>query len=253
MIPLWREVVEFVGGAWHKCPGNILFARIGGSHSYGLELPSSDLDFNGVYICPTSQVVGMNFVQQTWEHTGDPKPDYSFYEVGHFCRLLIKGNPTVVEMLYTNENVWQDINNMYWHDLRTHRKKFLSRTVLKQYLGYINAQFQRFTKNQSLHTTGGQPNEKWSYHILRLGMDALSIASGQEITVKKSGKEKQLLLDVRTGKYSRLELEKMIEESIAKIESLPPWEDLPECGDKEFLEGWLLKIRKENWSLLRRA
>lgn len=233
-----------------NCPGNMIFARIGGSHCYNLALPTSDVDFSGVYFNRTKDVVGIDNIKETWEQTKGYKPDYAFHEIGHLCRLILKGNPNIIESLFVNRYFWQDNSNGYWNSLRFNREKMLSRQVIKSYLGYMNGQLERLRRGEGgrgFHTAGGKQTEKWAYHILRLGMDCLAIAKGEDIQVFKEGEQHDFLMNIRKNETSYEDIEKLVSESITKVEALRSWNNLPEFGDRKFLEDWLLKIRKENW------
>lgn len=73
----------------------ILLEAISGSHAYGLSLPTSDTDIRGVFILPQDELYGLHYVEQV----ADEKNDVVFYELGRFVELLIKNNPTMLELL----------------------------------------------------------------------------------------------------------------------------------------------------------
>ncbi len=73
----------------------ILLEAISGSHAYGLNTPTSDTDIRGVFILPQEQLYGLHYVEQV----ADAKNDIVFYELGRFIDLLIKNNPTMLELL----------------------------------------------------------------------------------------------------------------------------------------------------------
>jgi predicted nucleotidyltransferase len=79
-------------------PGNIIYAKIWGSHSHNTQLPTSDVDYLLVYAAPRDAILGLFKRPDTVDGT---KPDFQAHEVGKFCELLIKGNPAIVEMLFT--------------------------------------------------------------------------------------------------------------------------------------------------------
>ncbi len=73
----------------------ILLEAISGSHAYGLNTPTSDTDIRGVFVLPQDALYGLHYVPQV----ADDKNDVVFYELGRFVELLIKNNPTVLELL----------------------------------------------------------------------------------------------------------------------------------------------------------
>jgi hypothetical protein len=75
----------------------ILFEAISGSRAYGTNLPHSDTDLKGVFILPEAQFFGLDYIPQIANETNDEV----FYELRRFVELLLKNNPTVLELLGT--------------------------------------------------------------------------------------------------------------------------------------------------------
>lgn len=216
--------------------GNILFSKIWGSHSHQTAVATSDVDYLAVYAAENRDLLAMDPPTDTL--TGE-KPDYQVHEVKKFCDLLMKGNPGIIEMLFTDKLVHY---GPQWEELRNERKRFLCIRVVKEYLGYCSGQLKKLAAGTSLHTKGGHLNEKWGYHMVRLANDALRIAKGGEPQVWKEGEELAQLMEIRRGEWSKDRIEKHTLGLINLIDSLKPWV-LPEQGDKVFLNNWLLRIR----------
>lgn len=77
----------------------IIFECIVGSRGYGLDLPTSDTDIKGVFILPEDEYYGLNYIEQV----SDEKNDIVYYELKRFVDLLLKNNPTLIEMLGSTE------------------------------------------------------------------------------------------------------------------------------------------------------
>jgi len=75
----------------------ILFEAISGSRAYGTNLPHSDTDLKGVFILPEKEFFGLSYIPQISNETNDEV----FYELRRFVELLLKNNPTVLELLGT--------------------------------------------------------------------------------------------------------------------------------------------------------
>ncbi|MBO2031092.1 nucleotidyltransferase domain-containing protein [Siccationidurans ginsengisoli] len=75
----------------------ILFEAVSGSRAYGTSLPHSDTDLKGVFVLPEDQFFGLTYVPQIANDTNDEV----FYELRRFVELLLKNNPTVLELLGT--------------------------------------------------------------------------------------------------------------------------------------------------------
>lgn len=225
-------------------PGTPLFWKVWGSHSHNTALPESDHDYLVIYIAPTDSILGLTPVKETMTRKD---PDVEAHEVGKFCRLLLKGNPSMVECLFTEKRCtlvagregWNP-----WHELRGVRRAFLSRRVVQQYVGYGMGQLRRFDAGSRLHTKGGKQNEKWLYHMIRVLLDGERIASGGEPVVWKTSRERKRLMAIRSGETPP---KTVIADAWALINDIDATDmKLPEEGDAALLNDWLLKIRKEN-------
>lgn len=222
--------------------GWLLFSKIWGSLSYNTSVPGSDADYLGVYVAYNRDLFGLQPPPDTIDNPEGQKPDYQVHEVGKFANLLLKGNPNIVEMVYSDRLTWADPK---WEPLRRERKRFLCKRAVTQYLGYIQGQLKKFAAHGGmggLHTKGGSFSEKWAYHIFRLGFDAKRIAQGQEPIVWKEGAERDTLMEIRTGQWSKDRIEGSAISLIHEIDSMKPW-PVPDEGDREWLNDWLLGIR----------
>jgi hypothetical protein len=226
---------------WHPkgnpIRGCIIMSKVWGSHSHDTQLPTSDVDYTGVYVARRTDLLGLHPPGDTL--TGE-KPDYQIHELKKFCDLLIKGNPGIIEMLFTERMIFF---RHEWAPLQEARKRFLTKGVVKQYLGYSVAQLQRLRHGKPVHSKGGVPGEKWCYHMVRVAWDAERIALGGEPVVWKTGEEKAKLMAIRTGEWSTEQAVKEAEETISRIEARKPW-PIPDQADEAFLEEWLLWLRE---------
>lgn len=236
-----KELKEFLAKKSRGMPP-ILFAKLWGSRSHGTELPESDWDFSGVYIAPTKQVLSFKGIPDSINGKKIEKddPDYEFHEVGKFCTLLMKGNPGIVEMLFTDRFY---VETPEWEWIRGLRNKFLSKQVVLQYLGYASGQLDKLKDDKSLHSKGGKYNEKWAYHMIRVLQDALRICRGAEPLVWKENGERDFLMKIRHGEYSQEEVTRTANNIRAEIEYAKPWSALPDIGDDKALEDWLVSVR----------
>jgi len=225
-------------------PGKIIYIKVAGSHSHNVALPESDVDLFGVYAAPTPVVLSLTPPPETVDGKG---PDYVIHEVGKFCRLLLKGNPTIVETLFTERMVQ---TNRVWDELKAERERFLSVRAVKQYLGYATGQLKRLKADKGLHTTGGTYNTKWAYHLTRLLHDAIDIMAERTIDPYVTGARRAALLEIRAGAWTQ-------DEVVAHAQNLMALADtalanntqhLPDEGDKAFLNDWLYRVRQQDWT-----
>lgn len=218
-------------------PGKILFAKIAGSHSHNTAVPTSDIDALGVYVAPTDLVLGMDPPPETITNSTN---DFTVHEVAKFCRLLIKGNPNIVEMLFTEKMCKYE---PAWMELYNQRRRFLSARAVEQYIGYLLAQLHKLSTKTYLHTAGGKYNTKFGYHLVRLGYDGLRMSKGEGPVVWKEDEEREVLMKIRTGETSEEEVARLGNQFVREIDALKPWK-LPEEGDKILLNDWLVSLRK---------
>ncbi|MCA8830618.1 DNA polymerase beta superfamily protein [Hymenobacter pini] len=116
--------------------GLILFEAISGSRAYGTNLPHSDTDLKGVFILPETEFYGLDYVPQVANDTNDEV----FYELRRFVELLLKNNPTVLELLGTPEDCV-----VYRHPLFAafRAEDFLSKLCRQSFAEYAVAQIRK--------------------------------------------------------------------------------------------------------------
>lgn len=84
-----------------KSPGAIpLYLTIRGSHSYGTNIPTSDIDFGGVFMQSHDDIIGRNYVEQINDSTND----IVIYELRRFLELCGNNNPNILELLNTTQD-----------------------------------------------------------------------------------------------------------------------------------------------------
>jgi len=76
-------------------PGDTDYLVLYGSHAHGTATATSDEDWRGVYRLPNDAFLGLDTPPRTWTAA----PDVVMWELGHFCQLLLGGNPNIVEEL----------------------------------------------------------------------------------------------------------------------------------------------------------
>ncbi|MDO7849756.1 nucleotidyltransferase domain-containing protein [Hymenobacter sp. M29] len=114
----------------------ILFEAISGSRAYGTNLPHSDTDLKGVFVLPEAQFYGLDYIPQVANETNDEV----FYELRRFVELLLKNNPTVLELLGTPADCV-----IYKHPLfeQFQAADFLSKLCRQSFAEYAVAQIRK--------------------------------------------------------------------------------------------------------------
>jgi len=114
----------------------LLLDAVSGSHAYGLNIPTSDVDHRGVFILPEHQVLGLDYVEQV----SDKNNDMVYYEVGRWVELLIKNNPNMLELLAMPAECVQHRSPVL--DL-INEEMVLSKLCRDTFAGYARAQIRK--------------------------------------------------------------------------------------------------------------
>jgi len=114
----------------------ILKCRVG-SHMYGLNTPESDEDFAEIYICDTDEIFGLNYK----EHD-DLDKDYRRYEIGKFIRLLVNGNPNMLEILNCPPEAIVS-KTEGWDYLQQYKHLFVTKKLYETFTGYATSQIHK--------------------------------------------------------------------------------------------------------------
>lgn len=216
--------------------GEVIFYKVWGSHSHNTAMPDSDVDYLAVYKATTRQMLSLSPAPDTIDHKD---PDYQCHEIGKVAGLIAKGNPGIVEMLFTEKMC---ASKHGWHLLVERRDRLISHRTIDQYVGYMGGQLRKLLAGQSLHTSTGRYNGKWAYHLVRLGYDALRLAEGKSPVVWKTGPERDLLMQIRRGEMPCDAVIRHAEELMAAIDNKKPW-PWPETVDVDVLNEWVWELR----------
>ena len=115
-----------------------------GSHAYGTNLPTSDLDLKGIAIPPTEYFLGY---LKRFEQAEGHEPDVVIYDIRKFFSLAAQGNPNILEVLYGEErHIVKDAQAA--RTLRTYRDLFLSKKCKHTFSGYALAQLKKISSHR---------------------------------------------------------------------------------------------------------
>ena len=134
----------------------LLFTTLAGSHVYGTNNESSDLDFRAVYLAPPEHYIGIKSHKQTYNSISE-ELDYTAFEFKHFLHLAINANPNVLELLFlnTSEYILGEEDNFQVELFENASSWFLSQKLYKTYVGYATSQYSKI-----LGETTGKMGEK---------------------------------------------------------------------------------------------
>lgn len=219
-------------------PNNIVLKGITGSKAYGLDTENSDTDIKGIFVAPTRDVLKFGSHKETYDHVD---PDWVYHEVGKFMELAMKGNPTILELLFLDGYLeLTSVGKM----LVDNRHKFLSSSIRKSYYGYAYSQMHRLvTRDGSFGNGRNNRYEKHARHCYRLLYQGRQLLETGSLTVRVTPEVREELFAV--GKLSPNELVNKFTREQAEFDSINTV--LPDKPDIDGINEMLLKIRKGNW------
>ena len=117
---------------------NIMLLALGGSHAYGTNIKTSDIDIRGCAFNKPQDLIGLS----SFDEVVDKNTDTTIFSFMKLIKLLCNCNPNTIEILgclpehylFLTEQAKQLIDN---------RKMFLSRKAAFSFGGYANAQLRK--------------------------------------------------------------------------------------------------------------
>ena len=137
----------------------ILLVRAG-SHAYGTNTPTSDLDVRGIMIPPSDYYLGMKRVEQYQEagNGTETKPDLVVYELRKYLNLAADANPNILELLFCDDSDVLKLSPT-GAKLRASRHLFLSKKARHTFSGYAMSQLKKIESHRHwlLHPPSALP------------------------------------------------------------------------------------------------
>lgn len=97
-----EQIKEMVAGSQYDflrtnphLTGRIIFLTLGGSHAYGTNVETSDVDIRGCALNSRSDLLGLS----TFEQVVNTETDTTIYSFNKLISLLINCNPNTIELL----------------------------------------------------------------------------------------------------------------------------------------------------------
>lgn len=138
--------------------GNIILLTLGGSHAYGMDKETSDLDCRGIALNNKKEILlGTDF-----EQVVDADTDTTVYSFNKMIKLLRESNPNVIEQLGCLPEHYLILTDI-GRELIENRKMFLSKICIHTFAGYSESQLRRL-ENKSARLLS---QEQYEEHILK--------------------------------------------------------------------------------------
>ncbi len=224
---------------------NVLLSGVVGSTAYGLGHAGSDIDRLGVYAVDTHELHGLHKPKESHVTTN---PDCTMHEIGKFCQLALKCNPTVMELLWLDE---YETRTPLGDELIGMRTAFLSAPqVRNRYLGYATSQFKKLQQRDD-GTFGpdlAKRTAKHARHLYRLLIQGHELWSTGAVTVRLSDPRAVMSFGAQVA----------LGDIGCANQLLGSYEDrfynttsaLRDAPDTAAVEEWLLRVRREFYMYL---
>ena len=170
---------------------NICLLVVGGSHAYGMNTETSDVDIRGVALNRPEEIIGF----QTFEQFINDATDTTIYSFKKVVDLLVANNPNIIEILFTDPRHIIYVSPI-GQLLIDNRHLFLSQRAFYSFAGFANAQLRKLT-NALARGSAYPQNEKEKHikgtldqYLLNLPERFKSITGSEiKLTIDKSEKE----------------------------------------------------------------
>lgn len=232
---------------------NLIYLTVGGSRIYGAQGPKSDEDLYAVSVPSkertlplfAGEIPGFGMPKKPWlqwEYHANKK-DYSCYSVVKFLDLLMKGNPNIIELLFSEEEHILHITEAGRY-IRSVRNTFITKRVFPKFIGFA------VSKRKSMFKYTDDPkvpyNTKDAYHSARLLLELNQIMDFG--TIVNLTKDADMLVSIREGNEDPETLEVMIDMLLAKARVFEKSADnIPNEPNEGYVRGMLLDILEETW------
>lgn len=222
-----------------------LLTGVVGSHAQGLANSDSDTDLLSIMAIRTEDLVKLRPPTEKQLTIVEKNPDHAMHEVGKFCRLAFKCNPSILELLWLRGYTRESALGI---ELLQYREDFLSAKPVKDaYLGYARSQIERIRRNGGFQQTAARV-AKYGRHLARLITQGVRLHTTGHVQVMVTDAEEirqfgnLMSVDIPEG-LRQAEMLMQIAEETMRNESV-----LPDKPRYDRIEEWLQRVRRVNYS-----
>jgi len=248
---------------------NTILLSLVGSGVHGISLTTEhgapgaaqdDLDLMGICVEPPEYVLGLErFDQYIFRsqpegvRSGPGDIDLNIYGLRKWMGLALKGNPTIITPLWSPD---VHIYDCEWPGaiLRARRYKFISKSMLRQYLGYMTAQRDRMRGTRGGRDTNRPElieaygyDTKFAGHAVRLVMQGIELGLSGHLTLPMLDWQREMIIDIRTGGWAEQDVIEYVDSQVETLESLIKTAKFPDLPDRGWANNLMAGIYQEWW------
>lgn len=212
----------------------VIYRCVIGSRAYGLDDEQSDTDRRGFYLPKAEMHWSLYGVPEQLEND---ETQEAYWEVQKFIVLALKGNPNVLETLYSPI---VELATPLAQELLDIRDTFLSKLVFQTFSGYVASQFKKMETDLR-----NQGRVKWKHvmHLIRLLISGTDILREGKLTVRV-GEHRDALLAIKRGECSFAQTESWRKQLQIEFEQALNQTSLPDRPDYERANAFLIEARR---------
>lgn len=221
----------------------ILFAKTG-SHAYGTNIDSSDLDYKGIFIPTLDSYFGLkeqgeynNASGKTTKNTSKDI-DINLIPIDKFVSRAMKGSSTDLELLFMGIDNYEILTE-HGKRLVDNRHLFISKAVRHRFLGYASKKTKEIEKSKQ---ADGSYDTKNFMHVVRLLTTVTEILETGEFSTRRPNSK--YLLECRNGEYTFEQAIEIIERLENEVSIAYENSKIPERVDEDKINKLLIEIVK---------
>lgn len=218
----------------HGLFDRVIYRCVVGSRAFGLDTDESDTDRRGIYLPPADLHWSLYGVPEQLEND---ESEECYWELQKFLIMALKGNPNILECLYTP--LVEHVTPLA-EELLAMRDAFLSRLVYQTYNGYVMSQFKRM---QADLRNQGKVKPKHVMHLIRLLLSGIHVLREGFVPVDV-GEHRERLFAIKNQEMPWDDIEAWRKQLHADFDRALEETDLPERPDYEWANDFLVKARR---------
>jgi len=231
-----------------------------GSISHGMYVPKSSPnsidDKDTMAICVPTEEYYLGLKQYGSRGTKEIRFnewDIVIYEARKAIRLLAKGNPNVLVMLWVSPKHYIKVTNA-GRLLIENRHLFVGRHVYRSFIGYAHGQLHRMTHHAFEGYMGEKRKrlvKKFGYdtknaaHLVRLLRMGIEFLKDGELYVERH--DAQQLLEIKRGEWTLEQVKTEADRLFKKVEDVYIASTLPVNVDREVINNLCINVIKTSW------
>lgn len=241
---------------------NIILEGIVGSTVHGVAVKDGleDLDIMAVCIEPPEKAIGF-YQEDAWVTRTKPEGvrseagdlDHTCYGLRKFLGLALKGNPSILLLLFVPESATRKITQE-GIELRGLVPDIVSKQCYAPFRGYMRQQHERLlglrgqrnvTRPELVEAYGY--DTKYAAHIIRLGLQGEEILTSGRITLPMPEQQRQMIVKVRTGGFTLAQISEEIIGVENRIIAAHANSPLSESPNRKKVQAWMIDTYLRSW------